>query len=253
MAQTVFNRVEKKFILTSEQYDAIWQDLVQYMEVDAFAWHTICNLYYDTPTDALIRASIEKPAYKEKLRLRSYGVPAENEKVYLEIKKKYDGIVNKRRIELSLQEAYAYLNEGKRLEKECQILRELDYFLSFYDLSAKAYIAYERVALFGKEDAQFRVTFDTNVRGRREHLRLEDGSAGDYILPPGNYIMEVKITNATPLWFVKLLNKHGIVGSSFSKYGTFYKKQIMEQKKKKVEKTDETSYIVSEERTEETA
>lgn len=239
MAQTVFNRMEKKFVITQMQFEAIWQDLMKYMQVDSYGGHTICNVYYDTPTDELIRKSIEKPVYKEKLRLRSYGVPAKDSKVYLEIKKKYKGIVNKRRIELTLEEAYDYLEGRKRPEKECQILTELDYFLSYYDLSPKAYIAYERVALFGNEDPDFRVTFDTNVQGRREALRLEAGSAGEYILELGKHIMEVKITNATPIWFVKILAKHKIFGSSFSKYGTFYKQQRMVTKQKK----EHNSYI----------
>ena len=226
MAQTVFNRVEKKFMLTQDKFENIWTDLMEQMEVDAYGGHTICNLYYDTPTDELIRNSIEKPVYKEKLRLRSYGVPDKDSDVFLEIKKKYDGIVNKRRIVLGLEEAYAYLDEHKRPDRKSQILNELDYFLSHYPLEPKVYLAYERVALFGKEDNEFRVTFDTNIRARTNHLRLEEGSDGAYILEPGNHIMEVKITNSTPLWFAKLLSKHGIVSSSFSKYGTFYKKQV---------------------------
>lgn len=226
MAQTVFNRVEKKFQLTGEQFQAIWQDLMEYMEVDEYGGHTICNLYYDTPTDELIRTSIEKPVYKEKLRLRSYGVPKQDSDVFLEIKKKYAGIVNKRRIVLGLEEAYDYLEGRKRPKVESQILNEMDYFLSHYQLEPKVYIAYERVALFGKDDAEFRVTFDTNIRGRTDNLRLEAGTDGAYILGLGNHLMEVKITNSTPLWFAKLLSKHGLASSSFSKYGNFYKSQI---------------------------
>lgn len=228
MAQTVFNRVEKKFLLSQEQFKEMWKDLMEYMQVDAYGGHTICNLYYDTPTDELIRNSIEKPVYKEKLRLRSYGVPNQDSEVFLEIKKKYNGIVNKRRIVFGLEEAYEYLNEHKRPEKESQILNELDYFLSHYELHPKVYLAYERIALFGKEDNEFRVTFDTNIRSRTEDLRLEAGSEGEYILEPGNHLMEVKITNSTPLWFAKLLSKHGLVSSSFSKYGAFYKNQVKE-------------------------
>ena len=110
MAQTVFNRVEKKYQLSKERFEALWMDLMEYMEVDEFGKHTISNIYYDTPDDLLIRRSIEKPAYREKLRLRSYGSPTLNDMVFLEIKKKYDGIVNKRRIQLPLYAAYNYLN-----------------------------------------------------------------------------------------------------------------------------------------------
>lgn len=228
MAQTVFNRVEKKFLLSRDKYETIWEELMEHMQVDAYGAHTICNLYYDTPTDELIRNSIEKPVYKEKLRLRSYGIPDQDTDVFLEIKKKYDGIVNKRRIVLGLEEAYAYLNEHRKPDKESQILNEMNYFLSHYNLEPKVYLAYERVALFGKEDNEFRVTFDTNIRSRTNDLRLELGAEGEYILEPGNHLMEVKITNSTPLWFAKLLSKHELASSSFSKYGAFYKKQVQE-------------------------
>ena len=87
MAQTVFNRVEKKFMLTQDKFENIWPDLMEQMEVDAYGGHTICNLYYDTPTDELIRNSIEKPVYKEKLRLRSYGVPDKDSDVFWKLRK----------------------------------------------------------------------------------------------------------------------------------------------------------------------
>lgn len=240
MAQTVFNRVEKKFMLCQDKFEIIWRDLMEHMEVDAYGGHTICNLYYDTPNDELIRTSIEKPIYKEKLRLRSYGIPDHDSEVFLEIKKKYNGVVNKRRIVLGLDEAYAYLNNHKRPNRQSQILNELDYFLIHYPVEPKVYLAYERVALFGKGDSEFRVTFDTNIRARTDRLRLEAGSEGEYIIKPGNHIMEVKITNSTPLWFAKLLSKHKIVSSSFSKYGTFYKQQLQKtvENSQKPQKSD---------------
>lgn len=208
MAQTVFNRVEKKYQLSKERFEALWMDLMEYMEVDEFGKHTISNIYYDTPDDLLIRRSIEKPAYKEKLRLRSYGSPTLNDMVFLEIKKKYDGIVNKRRIQLPLYAAYNYLILRIKPFPQTQILSELDYFLSLYDLSPKLFLAYERIALFGKEDPEFRVTFDMNIRSRTEDLRSEHGSRGILLFNDNTHLMEVKITNSTPLWFSKLLSKH---------------------------------------------
>lgn len=225
MAQTVFNRVEKKYQLSEERFGALWSDLMQYMEVDEYGKHTICNIYYDTPDDLLIRRSIEKPKYKEKLRLRSYGIPHLNDMVFLEIKKKYDGIVNKRRIELPLQAAYDYMEQGRKPFPQTQILSELDYFLSLYDVAPKLFLAYERIALFGKEDPEFRVTFDMNIRSRTEDLRLEKGSHGTLLFDDHTHLMEVKITNAAPLWFSKLLSKHQLYNTSFSKYGSVYKKQ----------------------------
>lgn len=229
MAQTVFNRIEKKYKLSEESFYALWSELTRYMEIDKFGKHTICNIYYDTPDDLLIRRSIEKPAYKEKLRLRSYGTPTLEDNVFLEIKKKYDGIVNKRRIELPLQAAYHYMTYRIKPFPQTQILSELDYFLSQYQLSPKLCLAYERIALFGKEDPEFRVTFDTNIRSRTHDLKLENGSYGTLLFDDNTHLMEVKITNSTPLWFTKLLSKHQIYPSSFSKYGSVYKKLQQEK------------------------
>lgn len=244
MAQTVFNRVEKKYKLSEERFHALMEDLMEYMEVDEFGKHTICNIYYDTPDDLLIRRSIEKPVYKEKLRLRSYGTPTLGDSVFLEIKKKYDGIVNKRRIQLPLQAAYDYLQYGVHPYDMTQILTEMDYFLSLYDLSPKLFLAYERVALFGKEDPEFRVTFDTGIRSRTEDLRLEHGSEGEFLFDDNTHLMEVKITNSTPLWFSKLLSKHQAYNSSFSKYGSVYKKQqeALRHKSQTVIMPQETSF-----------
>lgn len=227
MAQTVFNRVEKKYKLSEEKYEAFIEDLLNYMEVDEFGKHTISNIYYDTPDNLLITRSIQKPnpMYKEKLRLRSYGTASLDSKCFLEIKKKYDGIVNKRRIQLSLQAAYDYIEKGVKPFEQTQILSELDYFLSIYDLQPYRLVAYERVALFGKEDPSFRVTFDTNIRSRTDDLRLEHGSHGVLLFDDNTHLMEVKITNSTPMWFSKLLSKHQAFTTSFSKIGSFYTKQ----------------------------
>lgn len=227
MAQTVFNRVEKKYKLSEEKYEAFIEDLLNYMEVDEFGKHTINNIYYDTPDNLLLTRSVQKPnpKYKEKLRLRSYGTPTLESNCFLEIKKKYDGIVNKRRIQLPLQAAYDYIEKGVKPFEQTQILSELDYFLSIYDLQPYRLVAYERVALFGKEDPSFRVTFDTNIRSRTDDLRLEHGSHGVLLFDDNTHLMEVKITNSTPLWFSKLLSKHQAFNSSFSKIGSFYKKQ----------------------------
>lgn len=95
--QSVFCRVEVKFMLTAAQYRALIPVLKQYMVPDDFFKSTISNLYYDTPDFRLIRTSLAKPRYKEKLRLRCYNVPAEESQSFVEIKKKVDGVVYKRR------------------------------------------------------------------------------------------------------------------------------------------------------------
>ena len=226
MAQTVFNRYEKKYLMTSAVYHKLRQRLEPYMEADRYGLHTICNIYFDTPDDLLIRRSIEKPVYKEKLRLRSYGVPGPDSKVFLEIKKKYAKVVNKRRVQLRLAEAYAYLEQGARPEQENQILREIDFFLGRYPLQRRLYLAYDRVALFGREDPDFRLTFDTRIRSRRLDLGLEQGDRGRLLLPEDCVLMESKVMGATPLWFTGILSEMGLYPVSFSKYGNIYKREL---------------------------
>ena len=193
MAQTVFNRYEKKYLMPEKIYEELRYRLKTYMEEDKYGLHTICNIYYDTKDSLLIRRSIEKPKYKEKLRLRSYGIPNLDSHVFLEIKKKYRKVVNKRRIELTLKEAYDYVERGIRPGLEGQILNEIDFFLKRYPLEKSLYLAYDRIALFGKEDNQFRITFDQNIRSRRTFMGLENGDKGKLLLPGHYYLMESKI------------------------------------------------------------
>lgn len=225
MAQSVFNRYEKKYLIPEEIYMELRNRIRPYMQEDRYGLHTICNIYYDTPDNYLIRRSIDKPAYKEKLRLRSYVIPNLDSQVFLEIKKKYKKVVNKRRIQLSLREAYDYLEKGIKPQKEGQILEEIDFFLKRYPLEKGIYLAYDRIALFGKEDNDFRVTFDQNIRSRKRFMELENGSKGEKLLPDGYYLMETKVMGATPIWFTKILSELSIYPISFSKYGNFYKKE----------------------------
>ena len=223
MSQTVFNRYEKKYLMPEAVYLELRERLQGEMQVDSYGLHTICNIYYDTPGQDLIRRSIEKPVYKEKLRLRSYGIPTMDSTVFLEIKKKYNEIVNKRRIPLTLAQAYDYVEQGIRPEQDSQILREIDFFLQRYPLRRSLYLAYDRVALFQRTQPQFRVTFDCGIRSRRMDMGLENGDRGAPLLPEGWYLMESKILGATPLWFSRLLSELEIYPVSFSKYGNCYR------------------------------
>jgi len=198
--------------------------------------YIISNIYYDTSDDFLIRHSLSKPLYKEKLRLRSYGIPGEEDKVFLEIKKKFNGKVNKRRTKLTLDEAYEFLETGKPPEVKSymneQVLKELEYFLQIYDLKPKLYLAYDRIAYFEKNNADLRVSFDMNIRSRRYDLKLENGDFGDLLLDEGMYLMEVKTSLAKPLWLTHMLDELEIRRRSFSKYGTEYTNMIREQLEK---------------------
>lgn len=235
MATKTFKRYELKYSVTPEQYDIICQALAEYMNFDPHCEdgrsYMIYNLYFDTPDDAVIRHSIDKPYYKEKLRLRSYKMPTgDDNMVFLELKKKIGGIVAKRRAILHYDEAMRFVATGHTPESEnyqdCQVVNEISDFLTRYSVSPKVYISYERVAFFGKEDSDFRVSFDKNILTRRNQVNLKDGDYGTELLTDGNYLMEVKCAGAIPLWLTGLLSSLKIYTTGFSKYGTEYKRHV---------------------------
>ncbi len=252
MAIEVFNRYEKKYLMDEQTFKWLTEKIKEHMVVDKHnrdgKFYNIANIYYDTPDDALIRASIEKPIYKEKLRLRSYGVPGLEDEVFLEIKKKYDGIVNKRRTRIKLSEAYEFVEKGvipteaEYINK--QVISELKYFLDIYNLIPKLYLTYDRMAFFDKDDSDFRVTFDTNIRTRREDVRLEAGNHGELLIGNNLWLMEVKSSKAVPMWFTKLLTEGEIYATSFSKYGTEYKQNIKENNELEGEMTCSRQYLM---------
>lgn len=226
MSNDKFERIEKKYLVSGEKYKMLREKLEDHMMVDEYGLSTICNIYYDTENYELIRRSIEKPAYKEKLRLRSYGVPTEDTKTFVEIKKKWDGVVYKRRVEMPMAESRAYLNEGMEPRKDGQIKREIDYFLDFYKPVPKMYIAYDRIAMYGKEDPSLRITLDFRIRYRLDDLDLTKGDHGTLVLNEDDVLMEIKVGGAYPLWLVDILSELEIYQVSFSKYGTAYKKEL---------------------------
>jgi len=239
MTITTFKRYEKKFMLSEFQYQAILPGLMQYMRPDEHCQegheYTIYNIYYDTDDSSIIRHSLSKPYYKEKLRLRSYSIPTSpNSKVFLELKKKLGGVVNKRRAVLTLGEAYQFLEKGtppKNMDyMNKQVLNETAFYLMNHDVNPTTYISYKRTALFGKYDSDFRITFDRNIITRREELTLEKGRFGEDLLGPGKYLMEVKVSSAFPVWLANLLSENQIYKTSFSKYGMEYTKNLLRQK-----------------------
>lgn len=226
MATYIFQRVEQKYVLSQTQKEKLLSYLKEYMKIDPYGESTICNIYFDTKQDDLIKTSIEKPLYKEKVRLRSYGVPSMEDKVFLEIKKKYEGVVGKRRVELSLKEALDYLDHGI-LPKETQIMKEIDYCFKRYELERKLYLAYDRTAYLGMDNPEFRVTFDHNIRSRWNDLSFSSKEKCEYLLKEDTYLMEVKTLGSMPIWFTNILNELQIYPISFSKYGEIYKKEVL--------------------------
>lgn len=223
----VFQRYESKYLLTEEKYNLMRKKLEPYMQVDQYGLSTICNIYYDTPDYRLIRASLDKPAYKEKFRVRSYGIPKSGSNVFLEIKKKYSGIVYKRREVMSHEQSLEYL-ESRKKPFDSQILREIDYFFDFYNLNPAVFLAYDRIAMFGTEDPELRLTFDSNIRSRFDDLNLASGDRGELLLRGDEkYLLETKIYQAMPVWLTKMLSELEIYPTSFSKYGRVYEEMIM--------------------------
>ena len=151
-----FERCEKKYRLTRSQQSFIIDGMREYMQPDEFGRYTICNIYYDTDDWQLIRTSIEKPVYKEKLRVRSYGVPDDDGKVFVELKKKYDGIVYKRRIITDPETARQLLDGGISGDNFGQIGREIEWFRSFYKTQPKLFIGYDRLAFAGVQQPDLR-------------------------------------------------------------------------------------------------
>ncbi len=227
--KTIFSRTEKKYILSKAQYDFLSSHLDEYFLHDRFFESTICNIYYDTPTDLIIRNSLEKPVYKEKLRLRSYGVPDDESNVFIELKKKFDGIVYKRRTEMSHWRAVDFLSGGHN-ETDSQIAREIGYFMSFYkDIRPAMFLSYDRLAFYSKEDPELRMTFDSNITYRTYDLDLTKGVYGEKLLDDDTYIMELKLLHTMPLWLSRLLDKGKIYPASFSKYGTAHLRELTKE------------------------
>ena len=221
--QTVFKRNELKYMITIDQKKRILKTINKYMQLDKYGRTTIRNIYFDTPNYRLIRRSIEKPAYKEKLRIRSYKLAEDDSIVFIEVKKKYDSIVYKRRIAIPLNDAMDMVCNKNKLNNETQISNEISYFISFYEnLQPSVFLSYEREAYFCLENTDLRITFDENILYRDYDLDLCKDAYGDLVLDEGYSMMEIKCSYGMPLWLTKLLSEEHIYKTSFSKYGTAY-------------------------------
>lgn len=224
--QTIFKRYELKYLITHKQKEKILKEIEPYIKLDKYGRTTIRNLYFDTDDYRLIRHSIEKPAYKEKLRVRTYSQAESNSMVFVELKKKYSHVVYKRRIALSEKEAMNWLCNNK-CNTNTQISNEIDYFLDYYKtLHPTVFLAYDREAYFTKEKSDFRLTFDDNIIFRTEDLSLQSEVYGTRILDDRLVLMEIKCSGGIPLWMTKVLSKNNIYKTSFSKYGTVYREHI---------------------------
>ena len=239
MAITTFVRKEKKYLITAEQRDKLLKLLPKYMVFDKYCqqgnMYTVNNIYFDTVTYDVIRNSVSKPAYKSKLRMRSYITEAtDSDVVFLEMKKKITGVVNKRRIVSTLKDIENYLETRRRPEhlsqQQKQVFNEIDYVLDTAELKPMVYLTYKRIALFDRTDSSIRVTIDEDLLARNTDVSLRSKRYGEILLPENHYLMEIKVSGAFPLWLAHILTELNIHPTSFSKYGKFHLNQVKEKK-----------------------
>ena len=225
--QDVFERYEIKYFLTAHQKKLLLNEMEGRLSLDQYGRTTIRNIYYDTDSFRLIRDSLDHPVYKEKLRVRSYQRADIGDMVFVEIKKKFEDVVYKRRVAVPRLAAEHWIDSKEALPFKSQITSEIDYFLDFYEgIEAKVFLSYEREAYAGIRDPEFRLTLDENILARDTELNLGSNIWGTPLLPPGTTLMEVKIAGAMPLWMAKFLSDNNISKVSYSKYGTYYKEYL---------------------------
>lgn len=238
MAITTFVRKEKKYLITEEQRRQLLEILPKYMVFDKYCqngnMYTVNNVYFDTPTFNVIRNSLSKPAYKSKLRIRTYITKAQDDDVaFLEMKKKITGVVNKRRIVAKLIELENFINYRIRPKNisphQKQVFDEIEYTLNDEKSVPAVYLTYKRIALFGRNDSNIRVTIDEDILARTDNPSLREDRYGKALLPEGHYLMEIKISGAFPLWLAHILTELNIHPTSFSKYGKFYMDKVKER------------------------
>lgn len=227
-----FMRREIKYLLTCRQKEEIMERISSCMTEDRYSNQTITSLYCDSDEDVLIRTSLDKPVYKEKLRLRAYGTPLGDSRVYLEIKKKFKGVVYKRRAKMTYSQAMDYLCGGIIPDfpryNERQVMAEIDYMVKRFELKPKAAIFYDRRAFFGNNDPELRLTLDGNVRYRLDDLDLTHGTEGIPLIGQPHCVMEIKSAGAIPLWLAEILSDMELYPGSFSKYGSVYHEKLTE-------------------------
>ena len=247
--QYTFARYEMKFLIPAAECEPFRREMEKVFQLDQYGLSKILNIYYDTGSFDLVSRSLKKPNYKEKLRLRSYGVPTADSPVFAELKKKVSGIVYKRRSEMTYREAERLLNRyaapaaavrgempGGAADRgrdgglplwefplpDTQINRELRYVTDFYHPEPKMVLCYDREAFFLRRDPEVRLTIDRNIRYRTEDLDLTHGDGGTVLDLGGGQLLELKVAGAMPADLSRMFARHRVYPVSFSKYGKIY-------------------------------
>jgi hypothetical protein len=238
MEINVFRRYEKKFLLTEDQYTRLVPIVREHMDLDPFCvdgkpYH-VQTIYFDTLDNAIVRHSLDKPKFKEKLRLRHYGeVYQDGDPLYLEMKRKFVGVGTKRRVKLTFEEAQQVMHKQTLPPKEDyfsrQILGEIAYHINKFDVKPIVFISYSRFAYVARDDSHFRLTIDHDLVTRRNNLDFVSNNEGLKLIKPGFHLMEVKVGKAMPLWFARALSAYNIYSTSFSKYGKEFEHRLQKE------------------------
>jgi len=224
----IFKRYELKYLIDDDQTDAVYNALEEHMNLDSYGHSSIRNIYLDTDNFLLASRSIEKPLYKEKLRFRSYGTAAKDGKIFVELKKKYDGVVYKRRLSMPLDKAMEWFTTDTNDYPKTQIGEEIDFLRTRYQgIRPAMYLTYEREAYYSKDGGDLRITIDNNIQARMKDIDLTSEPGGHQVLPEGYLLMEIKTMYGYPKWLTKVLGDNRLYKSSFSKYGNAYKEMIL--------------------------
>lgn len=234
MNDKVFDRIEKKYLITKDEKKALLKVIKKYLKKDDYHKSKVFNLYFDNDNYDLITQSIDRPFFKEKLRARSYGG---YDRVFLEIKTKIKGkdanIGYKRRMMITHQDFDELVARKTSLIKlaersiettnDLQIAKEVDHLIDHFGLSPKILIMYDRESY--KDGEGLRITFDEKMQYRDKNLSFVKGKRDKiYFKDDHNIIMEIKAQGVLPLWLVELLSANKIYPQQFSKVGKIYER-----------------------------
>ena len=234
MNEKVFDRVEKKYLITKEQKEALLKPITNNLKKDGFFHSEVMNIYFDNDNYDLIIQSIDRPTFKEKIRARSYGG---YDRVFLEIKTKIKGDENnigyKRRVMITKDDYKAFINKEATIlelaqksietENDLQIAKEVDYLINRFDLKPKIFVGYDRESY--KNNENLRITFDENLKYRAYKLSFIKGKRDKiYFEKEPKIIMEIKADGTMPLWLVKELSRLHVYPQQFSKIGKIYER-----------------------------
>ena len=234
--ETSFKRIETKYIVAAEELSALLADLKEYLAEDDFPRSTITNIYFDNQDFQVIRDSIDRKNGREKVRMRTYVAhPTANSRVFLELKKKdKEGVGHKYRIASDLQSVLQFMENDRTTNAtvdDKELIDELTSLKKRYTaLSPKMYIYYERYSLKEKHSLEgypqtkVRVTIDQNLIYRDYDVTMLEDRYGRDLVGEGKVIMEIKAPGEQPVWLQEIIKKYELEPTSFSKYGTAYRK-----------------------------